>query len=135
VVAHRPAFTIELLDRVLQPGEGVGVVEDALHETEPLLELTPDVLIEGRPRVLLDGFVDDLLEVLTLPLATGEAHEREPRREQAAIGQVVHGRHQLLARQVACHAEDDQAARPGDAIESSIGGQPQRVGLRGDLDR
>src|SRR3954464_11514707 len=48
----------------------------------------------------------------------GEADEREARWEQAAVGQVVHGRHQLLAGQVTRDAEDHQAARAGDLLQA-----------------
>ena len=40
---------------------------------------------------------DDFREVLVLPVAPREADEGEPRWQQAAVGQVVHGGHELLA--------------------------------------
>ena len=43
----------------------------------------------------------ELREVLVAPVAAGEAEQREVGRQQAAVGQVVDRRHQLLARQVA----------------------------------
>ena len=94
----------------------------------PSARLRPHVLAERGAGVLLDGVVDDLHEVLVGPVAAGEADEREARREQAAVGQVVDRRHQLLARQVARHPEDDHAARPGDPREPAVPGVAQRVG-------
>ena len=86
----------------------------------PSDELLPDLLAEGGAGVLLDRVVDHLREVLVLPVAAGEADEREARRQQAPVGEVVDGRHQLLAGQVARDAEDDQARRPRDTREPSV---------------
>ena len=113
----------------------VVVVELALHEPDALGELVPDLLVERCASVLLDGVVHDLREVLVDPVPTGEADEGEAGRKEAAVGQVVHGGHQLLARQVAGDPEDDQRARAGDAVESSIGRQSQRVELWSDFHR
>ena len=65
------------------------VVEVAGHEPEALGELLPDLLAERRARVLLDRVVHDLGEVLVGPVAPGEPDQREARRQQAAVGQVV----------------------------------------------
>ena len=73
---------VQLLDGRPQPLEGVVVVEVALDEAHALDELLPDLLAERRTRVLLDRVVDLLGEVLVLPLAAGEADEREARRQQ-----------------------------------------------------
>ncbi len=56
---------------------------------------------------------DSALEVAVAPVAAGEAEQREARRQQAAVGQVVDRRDQLLAGQVAGDAEHDERARPG----------------------
>ena len=75
-------------------------------------------------------------EVLVVPVAAGEADEREPGRQQPAVGEVVDRRHELLARQVAGHAEDDEA-RSGPAMRLSrrSSGDAQRVVLARDLGR
>jgi hypothetical protein len=120
VVPHRAPLAVELLGHELQLLERLVIVEGALHEADALRELVPHVLVERRPRVLLHRLVDDLLEVLVLPLAAREPDEREARGQQAAVGQVVDRGHQLLAREVARHPEDDEAARSGDAIETAV---------------
>ena len=107
-------------DRLGEQVECGGVVERARHEAEPLGEVAPDVLAEGRPGVLLDRVVDDLAEVLGGPVAAGEADEREARRQQPAVGEVVDGGHELLAGEVAGDAEEDEAARTGDAGEALV---------------
>ncbi len=135
VVAHRPARPIQLRQRLLQHFECPVVVELALDEADALGQLVPDGLVEGRARVFRDGVVNHLREVLVLPVAAGESDQAEPRRQQPAVGQVVDGGHELLAGQVARHPEDDERARAGDAVQSAIGGQPQRVELRRDFHR
>ena len=67
-------------------------------------------------------------EVLVRPVPAGEADEREAGRQQPAVGQVVDGRQQLLARQVAGHAEHHQDARLGDPGDPAITRIAQRVG-------
>ena len=47
----------------------------------------------------------------------GEADEREARRQQPAVGEVVDGRDELLLGEVARDAEQDQTARPRDLGE------------------
>ena len=78
VIAHGPAITIQLLDRVLQSPEGRGIIEFSLHEPNTLRQLGPDILIEGRACVLLDRVIDDLGEVLVFPVSPRESDEREP---------------------------------------------------------
>ena len=64
--------------------------------------------------------VYDLAEVLRGPVPAGEADEREARREQPAVGEVVDRRHELLARKVAGDAEDHHAAGTGDLGQSPV---------------
>ncbi len=126
-VAARALCLVQLVDGGAQPLECLVVVEGALDEAHPLDELLPDLLAERGARVLLDGVVHDLGEVLVLPVAAGEAHQGEARRQQTPVGEVVHRGHQLLAGQVAGDAEDDQARRPRDAREPSVGRVTKRV--------
>ena len=111
VVAAGAALGVELRHGLGEPVEGVVVGELAGHEPDPLGQLLPDGVAERGPRVLLDRVVGDLREVLVLPVPAGEADQGEARRQQPAVGQVVDGRHQLLAGQVAGDAEQDQHAR------------------------
>ncbi len=126
-VAAGPLLLVELLDGLAELLEGVVVDELALDEAHALGQLRPDLLAEGGARVLLDRVVDDLGEVLVLPVAAGEADQREARRQQPPVGQVVDGRHQLLAGQVTGDAEDDQARGPGDARQPPVRRIPERV--------
>ena len=130
VVAGRAALAVELLDGVLELGEGDVVGEVAGHEAEALRQLPPDLLTKRRPRVLAHGVVHDLGEVLVGPVAAGETGQREARREQPSVGQVVDRRHQLLAGEVAGHAEDHHPAGPGDLGEPPILRAAQRVRAR-----
>lgn len=127
-VAARALRLVQLLDRGPEGLEGHVVVEVALHEAHALAELLPDLFAEGRTGMLLDGVVHDLGEVLVLPVAAREADEREARRQQAAVGQVIDGGHQLFTGQIARDAKDDQARRPRDAREPSVLGVTERVG-------
>ena len=108
MVAPRPALLVELIDRLAEPLERVVVVELALHEPDALRELLPDRFIKRGPGVRLDGLLDLRGEVLVLPLPAGKAHQRETRRQQPAVGEVIDGRHELLAGEVPGHPEQDQ---------------------------
>ena len=67
------------------------------------------------------------LEVAVAPVAAGEPEQHEVGRQQAAVGEVVDRRQQLLARQVAGDAEDDQRARFRYPRQPPVGGIAQRV--------
>ena len=127
VVAAGAADPVEVLDGLLQTVERLVVAEAARHEAETLREAVPDVLPERGAGVLADGVVDDLAEVLGVPVAPGEPGERETRWQQPAVGQVVDRRHELLARQVAGHAEDHQPAGPRDPRQPLVARVAQRV--------
>jgi hypothetical protein len=127
VVAAGAAHLVELLDRLAQLRERGVVVEVAGHEAEALGQLVPHLLAERGAGVLLDRVVHDLREVLVGPVTAREADQREPRRQQPPVRQVVDRRHQLLAGQVAGHAEDDQAAGPGDPRQPPVLRVAQRV--------
>ena len=128
VVAARAPHHVELVEGAREVGERDVVVEVAGHEPEPLGELGPDLLAELGAGVLLHRVVHDRGEVLVGPVAPGEAHQAEARRQQAAVGQVVDRRHDLLARQVAGDAEQHHPARPGDAGQPPVPRVAQRVG-------
>ena len=133
VVPLGAALLVELCDCLAEALEGLVVVEGALDEADALGELVPDVFTEGRAGVLLDGVVDDLREVLVLPVAPGEAREREAWGQQATVGEVVDGRHELLAGEVSGHAEDHETGRSGDARQAQVARIAQRVGVGFDL--
>ena len=128
VVATGAPGHVELVDRLAQLLERLVVAEVAGNEAHPFGQFMPDLLAEGGPSVFAYGVVDDLGEVLVLPLAAGEAEQREARRQETAVGEVVDGRHQLLAGQVAGDAEDDESGRARDAGKATVRGRAQRVG-------
>src|SRR5690606_10173479 len=92
-------------------------------------ELVPHLFAELGARVLADSVLDDLGEVLLLPVTAGEADQAEPRRQQPPVGQVIDGRHDLLAGEVTGDTEADHAARPGDPGQPSIARITQWIGL------
>jgi hypothetical protein len=120
VVAPGAAHPVEVIDRLCERVECGVVVEVPRHETESLGELCPHLLAKRRAGVLLDGVMDDLREILVRPVAAGESDECEPRRQQAAVGEVIDGRHQFLPGQVAGDAEQHDSARPGYPRQPSI---------------
>ena len=107
VVAAGAAVLVELADRAGELVERVVVVETALDEAEPVRQLLPDLLGERRAGVLLDGVVDDLGEVLTVPVAAGEADDGTLGGEVSGPGQLIERRHELAVRQVAGRPEQD----------------------------
>lgn len=115
VVAAGAALGVELLQRLGELGERVVVVESAWHKTESLGQPVPVLLPKRCSAVLLDGVVHHLTEILGAPVSAGKPHQRECGRQQAAVGQIVDGRHHLLAGQVAGDAENHHAARAGDS--------------------
>ena len=136
VVPARAPLRVELLHALGELVERRVVAERPGHEPDALAELLPHRVTERRPRVLLHRPVGDLGEILVLPVPPGEADEREARRQQAPIGQVVDGRHQLLAREVTGDPEHDQHTRPchpGDAPVPRIAQRVPRLGRRVDL--
>ena len=104
--------------------ERVVVVERAGHELDVAGQPRPDLLAPRRAGVLLGRLAGQRLEVAVAPVAPGEAEHHEAGRQQAPVGQVVDGRDQLLAGQVAGDAEDHQRARaPGSAAAAGPAGR------------
>ncbi len=63
------------------------------------------------------------------PAAAAEADDREVRGKQAAVCQVVDGRHELLAGQVPGDAEEDQRGGPGNAVQPPVPSVAQGIGM------
>ena len=78
MVASRSAFLVEFADRACQSLEGFVVVEFAANEPDSLEQLFPHLLAEGGTSVLGYRVMNDLGEVLVLPVASGESHQPEP---------------------------------------------------------
>ncbi len=115
MIAVGSALVVEIGQRRLESRERLVVVERPLYEAESLGQSLPDLLAEPGARMLTDRVVHHRGEILVVPITPGEADESERRWQQTAIGQVVDRGHQLLAREITGHAEDDQTARAGDA--------------------
>ena len=106
---------LEVHERLVELVEGIVVVEGAGHEVDAVGDAPPDVVAELGPGVVLGGGTGELLEVAVVPVPAGESQQHETRREQSPIAQVVDRRDELLACEVACHPEDDEGARVGNA--------------------
>ena len=128
VVAARAALAVEILDGVARAGRTRRRRRSPRHKAEALRQLLPYLFAEGGACVLLTASCTILREVLVCPVATGEPDEREAWRQQTSVGKVVDRRHQLLARQVAGDAEDDEAARASDVREPPVLRIAERVG-------
>ena len=126
-VAERAPITLELVGDLDHVVERIVVVDIALHEPETARDLAPGGLAKRRARVVLHRVVHDLHEVLVGPVTPGEPDEREPGRQQPAVGQVIDSRHQLLACQVAGDSEDHERARAGDPRHPLVARIAQRV--------
>jgi hypothetical protein len=131
VVAAGAALGVELVQRLGEAVEGGRVVDLPGHEADALAQLRPHLLLERGAGVRADRVVDHLREVAPVPVAPSEADEREARREQPAVVQVVDGRHHLRAREVAGHPEHDQRARPGEVGHPAVAVVAQRVAHAG----
>src|SRR5690606_37691118 len=109
--------------------------EGALDEADAPGQLAPHILVEGGARVLFHGVVDDLGEVLVVPVAPRGADECESGGEESAVGEIVDGEHELAAGEVAGDAEDDEGAGAGEAAEAPIPVFAQGVGVRSECDK
>jgi hypothetical protein len=105
---------IEVCDQRCEVVEGGVVVEAAGHKPDAFGQPRPDLFPERGAGVFPDRVVDQLSEILIGPIPAREPDQRETRRQQSAIGQIINRRHQLLAGQVPGHAEDDDTARTSD---------------------
>ena len=130
MVAVGAADQVELLDGAPQLVEGDVVGEVARARTGSRRTSWRHTSSRNSVRACcLDRVVDDLREVLVGPVAAREADQAEARRQQAAVGEVVDRRHDLLAGQVAGDAEDHHAARAGDPRQPPVLRIAQRIGL------
>ncbi len=103
------------------------VVERAADELDVAGQPRPDLLPPRGAGVLLGRLVGQRLEVAVAPVAPGEAEHDEAGRQQPPVGQVVDGRDQLLAGQVAGDAEDHQSAGLRDPRQPAVLRVAQRV--------
>ncbi len=132
VVAAGAALGVEALRPCRRAGRTRRRRRSRPDEAEALASCFQTLSRNGVRACSLHRVVHDLAEVLVGPVAAGEADQREARRQQPAVGEVVDGRHELLAGEVARDAEDHQAARPGDARQPLVARVAQRVAVGGD---
>ena len=100
------------------------------HELDVAGQPGPHLVAPRGAGVLLGRLAGQRLEVAVAPVAAGEAEHHEAGRQQPPVGQVVDGRDQLLAGQVAGHAEDHQRARLRDPRQPPVLRVAQRVHRR-----
>ena len=117
----------QVVERLAERVERLVVVERAGDELDVARQSPPDLLVPGRPGVLLGRLAGQALEVAVAPVAAREAEQHEVRRQQPAVGEVVDRRQQLLAGQVAGDPEDDEGARLRDPREPPVARVAQRV--------
>ena len=83
--------------------------------------------IAGPSSLIIFGVTGDLSRKKLMPAVYDQ---REAGRQQPPVREVVDRGHELLAGEVAGHAEDDEARRAGDPVEAVVLGRAQRVPLR-----
>jgi len=127
VIAARTAVAVKLGHGVGQAFECLRVVEGALHEADARGKLLPGRFLERRAAVRLHVLLDEILEMVFGPVTACEPRQTEARRQQAAVGQIIDCGKQLLAGQIAGHAEDHDAAWACDARQTQIARVAQRV--------
>src|SRR5438477_668426 len=98
-------------DQLLQLVGPVLVGEVGREVVHVRRERIPDVLAELVARVLLHGLLHVLAPGIVRPLRAGHPDDCEPRRQELPEAERVQRRHQLLVREVARRAEDDERAR------------------------
>ena len=135
VVAHRAALDVELLDGLARAAERVGVVELARHEADALQQLLPGLFAELGARVLLDGVVHDLREVLVLPVARANPTSAKPGGSSPRLARSYTAGMSFLRDRSPVTPKMTSALGPGDAVEAAVVGVAQRVGSARDLDR
>jgi len=126
-VAAGAVTAVEVLQGLGQVVEGVVVVEGARQELGRLGQPLPGLLAELGARAVAGRLLRELLELAIAPVTAGEAQQDEPGGQQPAVGEVVHGRDQLLASQVAGHPEHHEGAGGGDAGQAPVAGVAQQV--------
>ena len=87
----------------------------------------PYRLAKRGTAVLFDVIVYHPGETVVIPVAAGETHQGEGGWQQAAVGQVVDGRHYLFVGQVPGDAEKHHGTRAGDSGQPLIFFVPQWI--------
>src|SRR3954451_23259335 len=112
-VAPELLLLVKLAERVVELVLAAGVGEVGRNVVQLRRELVPGVLAERVARVLLDRRLHVLPKGVVVALRARDAHDCEARRQQAADGERIERRHQLLVGEVAGGAEDHERAGIG----------------------
>jgi hypothetical protein len=98
---------VEGEEALAQRPEGLWVVERRGDVGKLSSERLPASVVKPVAGELLDPAAGPLAEVRVVEAAAARADDRVALRQQPLVGQVVEGREQLAARQIAGRAEDD----------------------------
>src|SRR5206468_3524234 len=109
-VAAELLVLVELAEQVVHLVLAARVREVGRDVVELGRELVPGLLPERVARVLLHRRLHVLPESVVVAVGARDADDCEARRQQAADGERVERRHELLVREVAGGAEDDERA-------------------------
>ena len=126
-----PRLLVQVVEGLAQAIERVVVVEPAGTNRMPLASCSQTVSLKGVRAWACTQVLGLGGEVLVRPVPAAEADQGEARRQQAAVGQVIDRRHELLAGQVAGDAEEHQRGGPGDPVQAAVPAVPQRIGVAG----
>src|SRR5699024_628780 len=127
VVPGRSAVRLQFGQHLREPVEALVVVEGPGDESQSLRKLLPDLVTERRAAALPGLLPGELRELLGAPATSTEAHQREAGRQQAAVGEIVDRRDELLLGQVSGDPEDHQTRGTRDPGEPTVTRVPERV--------
>ena len=97
MIAAGAALVVELVQRLLQAARTTSSSSNVpWTKRMPSFSRSQTSWRNGVRACACTASQHDLAEVLVVPVASGEPDQRERRRQQAAVGQVVDRRHQLL---------------------------------------
>ena len=130
-VSLRAQVRVERRERVAQLVLGLVVGEVERHVVHAFGEPLPRFVFERVARVILDRLLHPFLERVVGLLGARGADDPETLGQQAADRERVQRRQQLLRRQVAGRAEDDEDARVGPTANPQAVEQRVLLGRRG----
>ena len=128
-VAARAPGGVKVIHHASELVVGGVVLKGAeLHEAHPRCQLLPDSGTPWGAGTSPSRFLHVAAQVVVGPGASADAHQGEAGGEQAAVGQVVDGRQELVAGQITSDAEHHQNAGVRDTRKAKVAGVEKRVG-------
>ena len=128
-VAARAPGGVQVIHHASELVVGGVVLKGAeLHEAHPRCQLLPDSGTPWGAGTRPSRFLHVAAQVVVGPGASADAHQGEAGGEQAAVGQVVDGRQELVAGQITSDAEHHQNAGVRDTRKAKVAGVEKRVG-------